>query len=207
MSFEFDDGIIRSIVVYEHDIEFDEKFFDKSNTRCIVSYDFNKELDKIFIDKLKQKKTISLVFNNYTSIIMMEHFLNKFPGCDTMEHGWRGSRFNKCIDLLAETNLKLIEFGAKFNKPVSNLPETLEMLIFDKEFNQSLDNLPTNLIFLSLFNSTRFNYNLDYLPEGLETLILPEYYYTNPIDNLPIGTDVLNLSQYEDNKKYLVFEY
>lgn len=181
--------------------------FDNFNTRCIIGYDFNKELNKEFIDKLNQIKSPSLVFNNYTCISMLDDNSNKFSHDEEKRLFWRGSRFNKCIDLLAETKLKSIEFGVNFDKSVSNLPETLETLILSGEFNQPLDNLPTNLIYLSLSNCLKFDCNLDYLPEGLETLILPENYYYRPIDNLPIGTKVLNLSQYQSNNENLVFEY
>jgi hypothetical protein len=152
-------------------------------------------------------KSTSLVFNNYTTISMLDANSNKFSYDEAKRLFWRGSRFNKSIDLLAETKLKSIEFGVNFNKSVSNIPETLETLILSGEFNHPLDNLPTNLIYLSLANCLKFDYNLDYLPEGLETLVLPENYYHRPIDNLPIGTKVLNLSQHQSNNNNLVFEY
>ena len=79
--------------------------------------------------------------------------------------------------MLSETNLKSIAFGINFNKSVLNLPKTSERLILSKEFNQPLDNLPTNLLYLSLEYSYKFDYNFDYLPEGLETLILPKKCY------------------------------
>lgn len=177
-----------------------------NNTRCIVSYVF-KELTREFIDELNKMKSISLIFNNYTSISMLEDNSNKFSYDEAKRLFWRGSRFNKCIDLLAETKLKSIEFGVNFDKSISNLPETLETLILSSEFNHPLDNLPTNLVYLSLANCLKFDCNLDYLPEGLETLILPENYYYRPIDNLPIETKVLNLTQYQSNNNNLVFEY
>lgn len=178
-----------------------------NNTRCIVSYDFNKELNMEFIDELNQMKSFNLVFNNLIATLMMKRHSNEFSYDVEKNIYWRGSVFNKSVDLLSETKLKFIEFGSKFNKSISNLPETLETLILSSEFNQPLDNLPINLIYLSLYDCLKFDYNLDYLPEGLKTLILPENYYYKPINNLPIGTKVLNLSQYQSNNKKLLFEY
>jgi len=161
-----------------------------NNTRCIVSFVFNEELNDEFIDKLNQMKSTSLVFNNYKYKSMMDTHSNKFTHDLEIQYFWCGSRFNKSVDLLAETKLKSIEFGINFNKSVSNLPKSLKTLILSNEFNQPLDNLPTNLTYLSLANCLKYDYNFDYLPEGLETLILPEKNYHIPFDNLPISIKV-----------------
>lgn len=177
---------------------------DKINSTCVIHYSFNSELENIFIIVLNESNIKSLIFNNYMSIDAMEKTCNEYSGY--WNNDWRGSRFNKSVNLLVETKLELIEFGARFNKPLDNLPATLQRLILSFNFNQPLDNLPLNLIYLSLKNCSKFNNNLDFLPDSLEILILPENYYSKPINNLPIGTKVHNLEHYKSINNDLVFE-
>ncbi len=160
---------------------------DNTNSRLVVEYKFNSELDNEFVIGCNQVK--SLIFNNFTSTNYMDLNMNKFSYKEDKRIFWRGSRFNKEIGMLSETQLVKIEFGAKFNKSVSNLPPTIEILILGSEFNQELNNLPTNLKFLSLVCSEKFNYSLDYLPAGLENLELHEYWYKS-LENLPTGIKI-----------------
>lgn len=164
-----------------------ENMIDNTNSRLVVEYKFNSELDEKFIVECNQVK--SLVFNNFTSINHMDLNMNKFSYKEDKRIFWRGARFNKEIGILAETELMKIEFGAKFNKSVSNLPSSLEILILGSEFNQELNNLPTNLKFLSLACSEKFDYSLDYLPAGLEKLVLHQYWHI-PLENLPTGIEI-----------------
>lgn len=155
---------------------------DDTNSRFVVEYKFNSDLDNEFINYCNQVK--SLVFNNYTSIDDMDLNSNKYDHLKKSRLNWRGARFNKEIKMLSETELEKNEFGAKFNKSVSNLPSSLEILLLGAEFNQELNNLPTNLKFLSLACSEKFSYSLDYLPAGLENLILDKY-WNKSLENLP----------------------
>lgn len=160
---------------------------DNINSRLIVEYKFNSELDDEFISSCNQVK--SLIFNNYTSTNDMDVNSNKYIHCEDKKIFWRGARFNKEIGMLSETELEKLEFGVKFNKSVSNLPSSLQVLILGSEFNQELNNLPTNLKFLSLTQSEKFGYSLDYLPVGLEKLELSEYWYKS-LENLPTGIKI-----------------
>lgn len=164
-----------------------EYVVDNPNSRLVVEYKFNSDLDNEFIKGCTQVK--SLIFNNYISIEQMDLTLNKYIHDEYYRIFWRGARFNKEIGMLAETELEKIEFGAKFNKSVSNLPSSLEVLILGAQFNQELNNLPTNLRSLSIVNSEKFNHSLDYLPAGLNELKLSDY-WNKSLENLPLGIKI-----------------
>ncbi len=76
--------------------------------------------------------------------------------------------------------------GHDGNINISELPPHIESLHFlDNKFNGNLDNLALkNLTHLSFYRKAIFDKKLDYLPETLTHLELPENYFHN-IDNLP----------------------
>lgn len=48
--------------------------------------------------------------------------------------------------------VKLLSLGDNYNCPVTNLPSSLEEIIFGKSFNQSVDWLPENIKSMNLIN-------------------------------------------------------
>ena len=83
----------------------------------------------------------------------------------------------------------------KFNQPINNLPNGIEYLELRGEFNQSLDNLPNTLKYLYI-NTFKFNHSLDFLPVGLECLILGTSSIS--INNYPSGLKELYINGYSD---------
>lgn len=85
-----------------------------------------------------------------------------------------------------------------FDEPLDNLPNTITRLtILSSVFNQPLNNLPNGLIELH-FNKEEcecepYTFDLDYLPQSLEKLILPGY-YKGKLDNLPSNLKYLEIS-------------
>ena len=83
-----------------------------------------------------------------------------------------------------------------FNKPIGNLPNGLEYLELRGNFNQPLDNLPNTLKYLYI-NSFKFSHSLDFLPVGLECLILETSSIS--INNFPSGLKELYINGYADS--------
>jgi hypothetical protein len=96
-----------------------------------------------------------------------------------------------------------------FNKPLDNLPPSLERLdIISEHFNCSLDYLPLSLKYLTI-SSNKFTSSLNNLPPGLEMLSIDiqntdlRHYTQIPLDNLmnlPIGIKAIEL-RYNKLKK------
>jgi hypothetical protein len=104
----------------------------------------------------------------------------------------------KVAELNHFTNLTNLTIDIEdFNEPLDNLPNTIKKLsIYSTVYNQPLNNLPNGLI--DLHFSTRcecndYTFDLDYLPQSLEKLILPGNYKGN-LDNLPSNLKYLEIS-------------
>ena len=92
--------------------------------------------------------------------------------------------FNQEIDLSHLTKLKSVKLGHDFNQLLDNkLPEALQELILGTGFNHPVDNLPNSLEILFFF-SDKYYHNLNLLPDGIKTLMLPKD-YTVDIVKLP----------------------
>ena len=94
--------------------------------------------------------------------------------------------------------IKKIFFGFSFNQPVLGLlPESVEYLEFGDKFQQILGTenlkLPKNLKKIKFIHSD-FNFELKYLPDDLEKIVL-DYYceYNNPLNYLPKGLKKLKI--------------
>ena len=67
------------------------------------------------------------------------------------------------------------------------MPGSLELISFGEEFNQSISNVlwPDSLKTITF--GIKFNQPLDFLPEGLETLIIYSLNYKHYLGNLPFS--------------------
>lgn len=87
------------------------------------------------------------------------------------------------------TNLSSLEiFCSSFDKPLINLPRTLQRLTISHcyQFNSSINDLPETLQSLTIFNCWAFNQPLDHLPNNLQSLKLCFCNsFNQPFDNLP----------------------
>ena len=73
---------------------------------------------------------------------------------------------------------------ARFNSPLSPLPNSLTHLSFGTDFNQPVDNLPPNLKHLELSNF--FDHPVDHLPHGLTHLTF-RLQFNHSVDQLPFS--------------------
>ena len=120
--------------------------------------------------------------------------------------------FNKNIDFLPCT-LKVLIFptNSVFDKPINDLPISLEVLSTGNSFNQTINNLPKNLIHLML--GSKFNQPIKKLPQYLKTLIfnnLNTYGYElncipNSLENLYLPLNYNNLIPLPDKYKFIKF--
>lgn len=81
-----------------------------------------------------------------------------------------GYKFNKKIDILPVSLIKLNIKGNFFDQYVDNLPIKLKILKFKTRFNKNIDNLPNNLIQLDL--TYEFNQDIKNLSNNLISLSL-----------------------------------
>jgi len=101
--------------------------------------------------------------------------------------------FNQEVEL--PENLTHLTFSDNFNQKVE-LPENLSHLTFGKRFNQKVD-LPFTMRYLELDNDKA--HNLDYLPEGIEELVLGVNFNDNTLCNLPNSLKIIKLYNKEYN--------
>ena len=81
------------------------------------------------------------------------------------------SRFDELIDDLPDTT-KIIIFSrtnSKFNRPIDNLPSSLEFLETGYSFNQPVNCLPVNLMYLII--GCKFHQSINCLPIGLKLIL------------------------------------
>jgi hypothetical protein len=69
-----------------------------------------------------------------------------------ISYSWIKSEFNLDIDLSKCLKLREIYLGKSFNKDISNIPKTIEILYFGDDFNQPINFLPFNLLKLKFGN-------------------------------------------------------
>lgn len=95
-----------------------------------------------------------------------------------------GENFDKNIDIpLSVKHLKIL---CKKNKIIDYLSNSIECLRFGKKFNSPLSNLPSsiNTIIFNMFSE--YNYELNCLPHSIHTIQLP-IRYSLPISSIPKG--------------------
>ena len=155
-----------------------------------VEYTFN---DEIVLQLLEKTKSLMLSHDAYNLFNDIPRYITKlcidFPDYDDIN-------INGLPDGLIELSI-MAEAGGDFNKPLDNLPRTLELLcIVSQKFNQSLDNLPYSLKTL-MISSDAFTNSLSNLPINLEMLEYILYFdETNDTiykNNMKSSHDLLNL--------------
>ena len=99
------------------------------------------------------------------------------------------SHFNKPLTNLPES-LTHLTFGFNFNQPVVNLPKSLIHLTFGYCFNQSVDCLPSRLTHLTFGCS--FNQLVNCLPENLTHLTF-NWQFKQNASNLPAGLQEIKI--------------
>jgi len=112
----------------------------------------------------------------------------KARGC---RHLHFGKNFNQNLDNLSDfiESIRLCEC-AYFDKPLDNLPVSLNKLVVGDSFSRPLDFLPAGLKHLEL--PVGYNQLLNNLPSGLEYLKI-DWCYDKPLNNLPEGLKILKM--------------
>ena len=143
------------------------------------------------IDKYPLNLKVLILNSDYNKCITLPEQLEEFI-CPTI-----GSEFNQ--NIIIPPNIKLLQFGDRYNQPLNNLPNSLETLILsNKKSIHPLDNLPCNLKTLKLLDALNSNITLDYLPINLTYLEIIQYNnidnkLTINIDNLPSSLQTLKI--------------
>lgn len=113
--------------------------------------------------------------------------------------------FNDTTVMNLLKNYKKVQFDNSYNSNIDWLPEGITDVNLGMNFNQPLDNLPHTVkrIRNSKYNNVGlcgFNQSLDFLPIGLEELIIEfSIVFNHPINNLPPGLKKLHLYSQEFN--------
>jgi len=97
-----------------------------------------------------------------------------------------------------------INFGARYNQPLVNLPSTTIKIVIQSYneisytyFNQLLDYLPGGVEELGIYFNQDFNYPLTNLPPKLKRLFLFGYNFYQPINNLSNNLEHIEIKQFD----------
>jgi len=166
------------------DYELNEKY---KNINLIV---------KPIVSKFNQEVELP---ENLTNLTFGYDFDQKVELPRNLTHLTFSCLFNQKVEL--PENLTHLTFGYYFNQKVE-LPENLTHLTFGKRFNQKVV-LPFTIRYLKLQNDKV--HNLDYLPEGIEELVLGHYFNDyDTLCNLPNSLKIIKLYKgYNGNLKCL----
>ncbi len=155
-----------------------------------LGYNFNKTIDSLPSD-LEELVISSKMFN---------YPVNNLPtGLKKLTLGFT---FNQEVEFLP--GLTYLKLGNEFNKPLDNLPNTLESLFLGDEFNNFIDNLPNKLKKLSI-QSTVFNKSIDKIPDSIKYLKIGHDCSNNfkqRIHKLPKSLEIIEIY----NKRFLIDE-
>jgi hypothetical protein len=132
--------------------------------KCPINLDKLHNLTKLYINI---EDDFENTINNITKIQNLENL--------NLDIGGYVNIYNDFILDLTMLN-KLRKLGLKnYNKSIDNLPMSLEELKLDTNVN--LDNLPNNLKILNLKECYSFEHSLNLLPDSIEELYLPNFYF------------------------------
>lgn len=104
----------------------------------------------------------------------------------TLEEINLGSKYNLCVSRFKE-GLKKIFLGDKFNKPIDNLPDSVEEIVFSYYSKFKFENASKWPLSLRKLDLSKLNWNIPLLnlPSRIEKLTLP--YHFNKRLNYPAG--------------------
>ena len=184
--------------------ELNEKLFEKYDG-CYLDYRY---IESNFNQKLELPEnlthlTFGLNFNQKVefpkNLINLTWICNKKVELPkNLTHLTFCNYFNQEVEL--PENLTHLTFSDNFNQKVE-LPENLSHLTFGYYFNQKVD-LPFTMRYLELDNDKA--HNLDYLPEGIEELVLGVDFNDDTLCNLPNSLKIIKLYKgYNGNLKCL----
>lgn len=109
-------------------------------------------------------------------------------------------------DLNRLSNLHSLEIDYECDSPfnIKYLPASLKILkIYSTKFNENIDDLPNNLEKLIIFPWCKFNKPLNNLPTKLKILCIPEK-FNNQLNNLPNNLEYLEIATQNKNFNYLL---
>ncbi len=108
--------------------------------------------------------------------------------------------FNKPFDKIKiPEGIEKLRLGNGYNQSINNLPSSITSIFIGKKFDNSIDNLPGNVKKIVFMQSGLFNKPIDYLPQGLEYLVLPNS-FNYPLNNLPNSLKILELGDNFDKE-------
>lgn len=146
--------------------------------------------DKLYFDIVSFSNFITSYFTDKTPKLI--HYPDEYTICFY-------PKYNEPI-VISDSKIKRIKFCEEpwdhiysiFDKPIDNLPDTIEQLFLPKLYNGQIINLPKKLIELKL--GTKYSKPLENLPKTLELLYLPDNY--NYQIELPKKLKILYTNQY-----------
>ena len=139
--------------------------------KCPINLDKLHNLTKLYINI---EDDFENTINNITKIENLEDLILNISAFVDIND-------NYVLDLTMLTKLKKLELK-NYNKSIDNLPMSLEELKLDTNVN--LDNLPNNVKILNLKDCYSFEYSLNLLPDSIEELYLPNFYFQK-INKIP----------------------
>ncbi len=155
-----------------------------------IGYNFDKTVDCL-PSNLEELCISSKKFN---------YPLNNLP--ENLKRLKIGFKFNQEIEFLPEVTY--LNLGNNFNKPISNLPNSIESLYLGDEFNLPIDNLPKNIKKLCI-RCRYFDQYIDNLPDSIKYLKIDNSsldWIKQKIIKLPKSLGILEIY----NKRFYILE-
>jgi hypothetical protein len=118
----------------------------------------------------------------------------------------RKNNFNHPIECIPDRIKSIKIYSKDFNQPVDVLPKNLKVFCikscnkYDSVFNQSLNYLPTGLEDLVIV-SRNFNQSLYFLPNTLKKLYIGNAVFNQSVDSLPNKLETLCISSLNFNQR------
>lgn len=129
----------------------------------------------------KFNKEINILPNNLKILILSDNFSFKLKNLrlDKIKN------VNDC-SLVEDCDMRVLEFGNKFNSNVKRFPENVKKIKFGFNFNQSLNNSLWGNNIKEIKFGYNFNKKVNNLPKSLEKITFG-FKFNKLIDNLPIN--------------------
>ena len=170
--------------------------------------------NNIYCNKYKQNYKESnfnqqvIIPQNVTHLTFGNNFNQQVTIPQNVTHLTFGKEFNQRVNL---PNIKYLQIDCNNIDIIENLPNSIEEIIFGMWFNLKLQNLPNSIKKISFYYDSRYNNELNCLPEFVEYLELGKD-YDKKITKFPLNLKTIKCSKYykyiDDFKdKYNVITY
>ena len=183
--------------IYENKIIFKPKFNAKLDNYFDIISKYNELIFSNYDDYNITIKTNNRYYREYDKNYKLSKFNQQVIIPQNVTHLTFGYYFNQKVNL---PNIKYIKLDCNNIDIIENLPNSVEEIEFDYNFNLELQNLPNSIKKISFDCYSKYDKELNCLPESVEYLKL-NISYDKRIKKFP-----LNLKTIKCNEIYIYID-